>query len=361
MPASLQEVMDRNASARGETPAASPPEEEDILSTGDDTPADEPGYEDDEAPNDQDEPSDATPAAATPAEKAILESLKAKGLDLADKYGSDEEAIKGLQNLIGVVGKRNEDAERWHAFLDAAKGYEAEIQELLSGKKKAVAEPQLPAGVTETEMLKSYDEYRLLEKIASEALDADGKPKPGVDVAALQRLSKTADRMGRMLFDLASDPEKVLGPVFQKLRDQLTAETQQFVHSQGQQQQAEEAMNHVWASHADLVVDKTDRTKLSAAGQRVMERYGHLVNELGAKASPATLQDAIDYVKSMTPAPRPTKQPSKSALHAPAMAEEAAGKKTDLKERFRKGMTDGSKFGIVELMDERLRLRKQAT
>jgi hypothetical protein len=183
----------------------------------------------------------------------------------------------------------------------------------------------------------------------------------GVDVAALQRLSKTADRMGRMLFDLASDPEKVLGPVFQKLRDQLTAETQQFVHSQGQQQQAEEAMNHVWASHADLVVDKTDRTKLSAAGQRVMERYGHLVNELGAKASPATLQDAIDYVKSMTPAPRPTKQPSKSALHAPAMAEEAAGKKTDLKERFRKGMTDGSKFGIVELMDERLRLRKQAT
>jgi len=302
----------------------------------------------DDAPADDE--SEAEPEAEADAEKvgkgddeppALHATLMARAKELGvpldlSKYDSEEAAIKGLANMARMVGRTSEEAEQWRQLSRElqTQGRWEEFQEFLAGEAPAKPAKEVPADGDP----KTYREFLHLQALVEKAYDAKGEIKPGTDPALIRKVESYREKMGEVLWGLVNDPASVFAPAIEPLKRQNEQAQAYAAANANNQAKLNVIQQNAKFLHHGGVIDKDTPTE---AGEKVYARYQKMIlprsqGGLGAEDCAETLQDAVDYVKQLTPRPKATKQTSDHALHRPGVsAEGGKGKLVTAKEAFR--------------------------
>lgn len=152
----------------------------------------------------------------------LRDTLRTMGYGtLADRYQTDEEALRGLVEAQSMVGRRNEEAAQWRAV-------QPYLQQIIAQRQEPAqaAQPQKPGAWDAP----AYDPIWITQVRRGE----DGKLEgPAEAIQGLERWRSWADRRG---IDLLRDPEKTLGPVIEQIADRIAQQRiqQQFGNYQTQ-------------------------------------------------------------------------------------------------------------------------------
>jgi hypothetical protein len=204
-----------------------------------------------------------TEETAAEGEDNILSYIRDQfGLDLTDKYADPEEGLRGLVEGYRKVGERNEDAQRWKQFQQAAAGKSPEeIIALVSGQSptqaKAPASDDWMAGVT-AEQVRTWQAL----------VDAGKAP---ADIA--QKLATVQAKVYEAMLGFALSPEKAVAPFVQKHTKELEAKLQQV--TQTDQERASQQAMRGWEdkNSSVLYVDGDPSKGSTAIGQQAWDLF----------------------------------------------------------------------------------------
>jgi hypothetical protein len=251
-----------------------------------------------------------TEETATEGEDNILSYIRDQfGLDLTDKYADPEEGLRGLVEGYRKLGERNEDAQRWKQFQQAASGKSPEeIIALVSGQTPA--QPKTPAsddwmaGVT-AEQVRTW-----------QALVDAGKAPADIQ----QKLASVQAKVYDAMLGFALSPEKAVAPFVQKHTKELEAKLQQVTQTD-QERASQQAMRGWEEKNSSVLYVDGDASKGSTAiGQQAWKLYttdkdlAFIPDPVG-RANKALQLAMADQPRSAVP-----RRPGVKAMRQPAVA-----------------------------------------
>jgi hypothetical protein len=276
-------------------------------------------------------------------QNTLLSTLAEKGLDLGSKYDSDDALIQGLQNQQRMLGQRDEYAKLGRDLLQNIEGREEEFWSWMNGQQKSGESGPASTPVTGGDSgeakdglgFNSYEEYLLAQAQAQ----ADG-----ADPGLKDKVERAGQRLGKMLFQLASNPDEVLGDTVQGLEGTLEQRIQQAVQQavgQGRQvdRAAELTKEHAQALFSDGRPDWQDaESRLTPFGQTVREKFAKL--RRGGMGEAAAYEEAIEFAQAKLPRPGKTRPTTPQADRVPpAAAPQSPTAGIDLEKHFSSGGT----------------------
>ncbi len=232
------------------------------------------------------------------------------GRKLAEKYGTDDEWVKGIDNLVGRIGERDADAELGKEFRDKA----PEIRELLAKQTPATKDSPVDSAIT------SFD-------LSWVTQDAEGRTVPTASAPSdvRERHSRYQAAMARRADEFFRDPSVLLEPLRKENEAQLEQQREEIYR-----QQDVAALNNWNEENKDWVYVNSDPNgPLTAAGQKWAAR----VDKLG-QGGMFNITERLDTAKELIQAGQPPlKKPKKAApkgkgSHQPAVAAAPAVEQT---------------------------------
>lgn len=262
------------------------------------------------------------------------------GMELDGDYDDVESAKQAIADKFGNSDSSSDDATNWQNLMDAARE-DPKVLDLLQNAIKGESPDDTPppkkapatsGGNGEVTMPRSMDELQLWR---SQLYDDEGRLRKDADQGVVDRMTAFNDKMQEVLFNLVSDPDKVLSPSIDKMKKEL----QDTSRSELQQQESNRKMQQEYESITNEYSDKLfidgDRTKLTAYGKGVREAYGSLLDD-GMPESPKAYRRALrDAADAVTP-PQKILKPSSRAGRKPA-TQPATHDTFDEEEFFQKG------------------------
>lgn len=225
-----------------------------------------------------------TPETPETPSRAIIEKLSSQGFKwVADKYKDDDAAIAGIAETAQMVGKRNEDADRWRDFARFVQGSPERLeaaQRLLSGQPLSPP-PEKPAA---TEPPPTMDQWRYLE---SRVETDKATPEERAQFSRLQ------EDFRKRLFDVAYRPQEVLG----SFQEQAAAKAQEAIQAQLRQQNDQAMINQYDQQHAARLYNNGDPNQgFSAYGQLFQQHYLHAQDKMGIPS----VAERLHYAQAQT-------------------------------------------------------------
>jgi len=245
------------------------------------------------------------------AETSIIEYVKeAMGEDLGEKYATDDDMLRGLLNARKLVGKREEDAQKWRALAAAPEetlkswGYSREqaqdIQQAAGqAAQQAAAPPEQAAPAESPEFEDAW--MQMVER------DENGQivgTKPGVDPTVASKL-RTAEKFATERYrDMIFHPEKIISPMLDRERERIRSEVTASIQSEMQQSQvAEQAWGYLTSEdNKGWIFNNGDiNSGLSEEGVRFKDyveeatAVGHNPNDINGLVKYATDKMALDW------------------------------------------------------------------
>ena len=276
----------------------------------------------------------------------------AHGEDLADKYKTPEEAIKGLVEAYRLVGKRDEDANYGRALKTLLGGREKDLASFLAG----ATQPTKPARSKLADAdLDDFPEdadtwaHQIRQDDAGKLVPVAGAPSDIVErYQAYQRaLEKRVMEIARSWPKLKTLPDEL-----QKTVAGLEETTQQA---------GEQAAINQWQNQYRevLFVGGDPTATLTAEGLKVAREYERLVQETPTMSRLVAFRNATRYVLGSEPKQKAAATPSPHAHKKAGVAvderkyknlDEEVTKRIEAGESLEAVMTDvGKKLGASEL------------
>jgi hypothetical protein len=250
------------------------------------------------------------------------------GEDLAEKYGSADEALRGLIEASHTVGRRDEDAAYGRAMRQMISGREQQFAAVLAGQTAPQQTAPAKAGTKQREFSEFPADadswrYQITTNDKGEYVPAPGAPATVVQdyreyVAAKERAVNELLRNSSQFKELPSRVSQEIEQIKGHLAGNAQAEAVRSVQNQ-----------YVNALFVNGEVNANGEGVLTADGRKVEQAYIRLSNDpnLQAASQAYLLQTAIEKVLGPQPDKRKgTAIPSARAVRTPGVA--VAGKKT---------------------------------
>ncbi len=300
--------------------------------------------DDDSDTNSTDDDSD---TADTSLDDFLTSYKELTGRDLPGDHDSVDAAKASLADSAAAPAEPDEDAANWQHLMDAAQEDPRvldALQQALSGESPKPAEKPAPkSDASDLAMPKSLEEVDLWR---TKLYDADGKAREDADPTVAAQLSAFSNKMNEILFQLVTDPGKLLSPHTEQIEKRLLDTSRQESQQQSQERQTQVDYDQITAKNSDRMFIDGDQTKFSPFGEKVKAKLTALTSGKDAwKMSPRAYQEAIDFTAASVPSPQKIQKPSSRAGRKPAVtpAPDAA---FDEEKFFR----DNPRDGLVKLL-----------
>lgn len=213
------------------------------------------------------------------------------------KYKSDQEFIDAVPQLWQLLGERNEDAALGKKYRDRQTDIDAFLK---SGPTKPdKSQPKPP----------TWEQIQLLR---ARVYDQQGQLRSDADPKAVEELSTANDRMAQTLHALSTEPETVLKPLLDSMREEIRT---QLTETQTVQQQQQQINAWTEQNKQQLFVGGDVNTGLTDFGQRVAQFYTEYKASVPDELARLQLADRLAKAESVVagkpkpPPPRAGRKP----------------------------------------------------
>ena len=248
--------------------------------------------------------------------QSLFDRLSELGLDMSQKYTSEDDLVAGLAQAVRLVGKKNDQAEAYNRILEAVEGREQEFTQFLKGEYS----PSVDSGKKDdkSDLPTTKAEYQLLQ---ARVYDDSGKIRPNADREDIRRLRAADERIAEVTVRMASDPKGFFKEALADFKDSLLKEinqqtSQQFETTTEQARLAE--INKREAKFLYVGGEPAADATLTEWGKQAVETYSKLVDSAGLDPNAKHVrlwEEAISLTKKTVPKPKGTRSPNPHADH----------------------------------------------